>query len=183
MAAFPGFDSPAVGFDAPFEMLAACHDRMRRSLGLLNRLVGHVDEHGHGETSRSAASDILRYFDLAAPLHHQDEELHVFPLLSGGDDAVLAETIARLQSDHREMESLWERLRTLLGTWSRADALGVASDAARADVSAFAERYAAHLQIEERIVFPAARSRIGALRLSTMAADMQQRRRVTPSSA
>ncbi|RZJ07918.1 MAG: hemerythrin domain-containing protein, partial [Rubrivivax sp.] len=29
---------PAVGFDQPFEMLAACHDRVRRSLDLLERL-------------------------------------------------------------------------------------------------------------------------------------------------
>ena len=35
----PGFDAPAVGFEQPFEMLLACHDRVRRSLALLGRLV------------------------------------------------------------------------------------------------------------------------------------------------
>lgn len=90
MTSFQGFNAPAVGFEAPFDMLEACHERVRRSLALLNRLVTWVDEHGHDDMSRSAASDVLRYFNLAAPLHHQDEELHVFPLLSCGDDAVPA---------------------------------------------------------------------------------------------
>ena len=183
MTSFPGFDSPGVGFEAPFDMLEACHQRMRRSLGLLNRLVAYVDERGHDDMSRSAASDVLRYFDQAAPLHHQDEELHVFPLLSCGDDAVLAETVAGLQRDHRQMEALWTRLRTVLGAWSRADAAGVASDSVRSEVSEFGERYAAHLLIEERIVFPAALSRMDAPRLATMSTDMQRRRVVTTPSA
>ena len=31
----------------------------------------------------------MRYVDLAAPLHHQDEELHVFPLLLAGPGAAV----------------------------------------------------------------------------------------------
>lgn len=31
----------------------------------------------------------MRYFGLAAPLHHQDEELHLFPPLLAGPDAAL----------------------------------------------------------------------------------------------
>ena len=65
---------PAVGFDEPFEMLEACHERVQRSLALLARLIAHVDAHGHDEKSRSAAHDVLRYFELAAPHHHEDEE-------------------------------------------------------------------------------------------------------------
>ena len=66
-ATLPGFASPAVGFDQPFEMLHACHDRVERTLVLLGRMVAHVHDHGHDEDSRSAARDVLRYFDLAAP--------------------------------------------------------------------------------------------------------------------
>ena len=28
--AFPGFDAPAAGFEAPLEMLSACHGRVER---------------------------------------------------------------------------------------------------------------------------------------------------------
>ena len=59
--------SPAVGFDQPFEMLEACHERVERSLGLLLRLAEHLVSHGADEQARDAARDVLRYFDLAAP--------------------------------------------------------------------------------------------------------------------
>ena len=36
----PGMRSPGAGFDQPFEMLDACHDRVRRSLDLLRRRAG-----------------------------------------------------------------------------------------------------------------------------------------------
>ncbi len=103
----PGFDSPAVGFDQPFEMLEACHDRVRRSLALLGRLLAYLSDHPHDAQSRSAARDVLRYFELAAPLHHQDEERHVFPRLAGDADAALTDAVARLRADHARMESLW----------------------------------------------------------------------------
>ena len=113
----PGFDSPAVGFEQPFEMLEACHDRVRRSLALLTRLIEHVDAQGHDAQSRSAAADVQRYFDLAAPLHHQDEELHVFPVLRSVGDAELAADIELLERDHERMEGLWSRLRLTLVRW------------------------------------------------------------------
>ena len=50
-SAFPGFDSPAVGFEQPFEMLLACHERVRRSLSLLGRLVSRVGERGHARAA------------------------------------------------------------------------------------------------------------------------------------
>ena len=38
----PGFLSPGAGFEAPFEMLAACHERVERMLTLLARLQQHL---------------------------------------------------------------------------------------------------------------------------------------------
>ena len=77
----PGFGGAAVGFDTPFEMLEACHERVQRSLDLLQRLTDYLHTHACDDSARQAARDVLRYFDMAAPLHHEDEELHVFPLL------------------------------------------------------------------------------------------------------
>ena len=56
----PGFHAPAASFEQPFEMLEACHPRVRRSLALLGKLVEHIDQHGHSEQTRSAAADVLR---------------------------------------------------------------------------------------------------------------------------
>ncbi len=174
---FPGFDSPAVGFGQPFEMLEACHERVQRSLALLGRLIVHVDANGHDANSRSAAADVLRYFDVAAPLHHQDEELHVFPMLAEADDAGLVAAVAGLRTDHARMEALWAGLRVTLVAWSRPDSAGAIDDAARRQAAEFERLYAAHLQTEEGLVFPAARARMGAARLADMSADMAQRRR------
>ena len=50
----PGMRSPAVGFEQPFEMLEACHERVHRSLELLRRIVAHIEAKGHDEQSRNS---------------------------------------------------------------------------------------------------------------------------------
>lgn len=139
-------------------MLEACHDRVRRSLSLLEKLVGYLDTHGPDEKSRSAARDVLRYFDLAAPLHHQDEEINVFPVLLARKDAALHEIVNSLKRDHLRMSSLWAALREPLARWSRPDSDERADEATRNNVILFGNVYASHLKTEEGIVFPAARA-------------------------
>ena len=174
--ALPGFDSPAVGFEHPFEMLEACHDRVRRSLALLDRLVEHIEAHGHDAQSRSAAADVLRYFDLAAPLHHEDEERHVFPRLEHCGDAALEAATASLRIDHARMEALWAGLRVALQAWALPGATHDVGMLPRQHAREFGSVYAMHLHIEESLVFPAARARMDAGRLARMSADMQARR-------
>ena len=175
-ASLPGFDSPAVGFDQPFEMLEACHDRVRRSLALLGKLVAYLSDHPHDAQSRSASRDVLRYFDLAAPLHHQDEERHVFPRLAGVMDAALTHTVARLRADHAQMESLWADLRPVLEDWA-GNAAGAAPDErARRLVAAFTGLCDQHLEVEETLVFSAARARTDEAGLMSMSQDMAHRR-------
>jgi hypothetical protein len=77
----PGHRSPSVGFEAPFEMLSACHERVERMLALLIKLRHHLSAHGWDDQAAKAATDVMRYFELAAPHHHLDEEMHVFPAI------------------------------------------------------------------------------------------------------
>jgi len=56
-----------------------------------------VRKQGHDARSRSAARDVLRYFDLAAPQRHDDEERHVFP-------RVLAQAFRALYAEHMPIE-------------------------------------------------------------------------------
>lgn len=174
-SALPGFESPAVGFDQPFEMLLACHDRVRRSLARLTRLVAYLAEHPHDERSRSAARDVLSYFDLAAPLHHEDEERHVFPRLADAQPALQAD-VAVLRADHAQMQAEWTRLRALLLHWSQAEAGDPPDASARVLADSFASRYAGHLHVEETRVFPAARALIDEAGLQAMSQDMARRR-------
>ncbi|MEK9952050.1 MAG: hemerythrin domain-containing protein [Curvibacter sp.] len=175
--ALPGFDSPAAGFEQPYDMLTACHERVQRTLALLERLIAHVDRHGHDTQSRSAAADVLRYFDLAAPLHHQDEELHVFPALLAGQDAALQAVVRRLQAEHREMETLWAALRPTLLRWCDAGAREMPDAALRAQAARFAQLYAGHIPLEETLVFPGAQAGMDAARQAAMGQEMQARRR------
>lgn len=172
----PGFNSPAVGFEQPFEMLEACHDRVRRSLALLGKLMAYVADHGHDAQSRSAAADVLRYFDLAAPLHHLDEETHVFPLLLEQGDAAVREAVQSLQQDHVAMGHLWLRLRLVLLNWRDAEAPATLTASTQADATSFSALYADHLKTEEGLVFPQARSRMDATGLVAMGRQMQARR-------
>jgi hemerythrin-like domain-containing protein len=173
--ALPGFASPAVGFDQPFEMLQACHERVERSLVLLDRLVAHVRDHGHGDTSRSAARDVLRYFDLAAPHHHRDEELHVLPRLLTSSDADQRALAEQLVAEHRRMEALWAALRAPLQQWAEDPPSSTAFPLPDA-LAEFTSLHAGHIAREEDHAYPQARTTLDAATLADMGAEMCARR-------
>ena len=93
--------APSAGFDEPFEMLQACHERVERMLGLLERLAAHLLDHGAEATAQRAAVDVMRYFDVAGPAHHEDEERHLFPRLLAQGSAELQQVVGQMQHDHR----------------------------------------------------------------------------------
>ena len=107
--ALPGFGAPAVGFDTPFALLHACHERVQRTLALQHKLVGFLHQYACDEQARQAARDVLRYFDIAAPLHHEDEERHVFPPLLAQGDAATVARVQQLQREHLRMAADWQR--------------------------------------------------------------------------
>ncbi len=176
--ALPGHRAPAVGLEAPFEMLVACHERVQRSLSLLGRLQQHLHDQGLDEVARQAARDVLRYFDLAAPLHHQDEELHVFPPLLAGPDATLHAVVRQLQQDHLHMEQAWAQARVVLqgvadGTPAAWQPL---TPTQTAQLDQFASFYGQHIQMEEGVVYPAALAVVQGEALQAMSRDMAHRR-------
>lgn len=160
---------PAVGFDQPFEMLAACHERVRRSLDLLRRLHAHVSRHGVDGQAREAAADVLRYFDIAGPAHHEDEERHVLPRLRSAGRTALAE---RLHAEHREMTNLWARLRPPLLAWAG----GEMAEMDSVVLLHYIDLYGAHLTAEDAEAFAAARVGLGTGALAAMGEEMASRR-------
>jgi len=173
----PGFSAPSVGFEQPFEMLEACHERVQRSLALLRRVRAHVGRHGHDADSRSAIADVLRYFDLAGPLHHQDEELHVFPALRDHPDEAVRAAVAQLQADHLRLHAQWAALRQVLLRW-RDDPVApqpTAEDDALIDD--FIAGYQRHIPLEEAVAYPAARPGFDAAALARIGNEMAARRR------
>jgi hemerythrin-like domain-containing protein len=166
-------------FEQPFEMLEACHERVHRMLNLLHRLREHLILHGADEQARQAARDVMRYFDLAAPEHHRDEELHVFPALIASGDGPVRAVVAQLRDDHLQMESRWKAVRLVLA--GLAD--GVLTHLTCTDdaqLDEFAGLYAGHIETEENIAYPAARPLLAGEPLQAMARDMMARRGVVP---
>ena len=180
----PGHSAPAAGFEAPFEMLATCHERVERMLALMARLQQHLLDKACDESARQAARDVMRYFDLAAPLHHQDEELHVFPLLLAGPDVALRALVQRLVQDHRQMEIAWtEARRTLLAVAeSPASGWTPLTAAQTGALTEFAVLYRQHLDDENNTAYPAAQATLSPDAVEAMSEDMMRRRGV-PAAA
>lgn len=162
--------------DDPIALLVACHDQVRRFVGLLGRLQTHMGAHGNDASAREAAQSVLRYFEVAAPLHHADEELDLLPALMTLPSADLHRHAAELMAEHEALDAQWAHIRTLLqaivaGTdWPDAPAPGTP------DTAAFAQRYLAHAEAEERLLYPHA-ARLSPAQLQTMVEAMSARRR------
>ena len=175
---FPGHRAPAVGFEAPFEMLSACHERVERMLDLLSKLRAHLTEKGWDAQAATAAADVMRYFDLAAPQHHLDEEIHVFPAVLALNNGRLDLLVYRLKQEHLEMERLWAGVRKALESVTQSDAQSWTgfSDADKADMDSFFEAYKDHINDEEIYIYPAASNALSSEQLQGMSHDMMRRR-------
>ena len=176
-----GLDEPfgarAADFDDPFEILEACHARIARMLRTLERLPAHVAARGVDDEAREAIARVRRYFELAAPDHHADEEVDLFPAAreaaraAGASDVIAA--LDALGREHREMEAAWAALRAHLDALCAGEAAAV--DTAR--VGAFAALYRAHVAIEEGVVYADAKRRLAAAVRAALARAMVARRR------
>lgn len=162
--------APSAGFEQPFEMLAACHERVERLLRLLLRLADHLPQQGADGQARDAARDVMRYFDIAAPAHHEDEERHLLPALRAAGQPQLAQ---RIETDHQALQQLWQQVRADL----QAVTEGVNPEAAQfATWRRFAATYRQHIMLEDENAFGRARAVLDAAAQQAMGAEMAARR-------
>ncbi len=166
----------APGFDQPIAVLKHCHDRIRKQLDTLARLVPHLAAHGADDQARQAASALIKYFDKAAPLHHQDEEHDLVPMLqasaAGADAALLAELVPQILSEHQQMDGMWQSLHEEL----RQIADGKPAQLSEHTVRRFCDTYARHMEIEEGNIAPMAKRLFSAGQMAQLGQAMQQRR-------
>jgi hemerythrin-like domain-containing protein len=174
----PGFSAPSASFEAPLEMLAACHGRIRSQCATLQRLRSHVPALGADAAARTAARSVIRYFDTSARHHHEDEERDLFPALlesmAGSDPVCIRELTGALAEDHRRLEELWSAVRT----WLVAVHGGKGLPADDAAIDAFVDLYERHAAREEQELFPMAERLLGADELERIGRAMRIRRGV-----
>lgn len=158
-ASFIDFRTPAAGFDQPLAMWHACHERVARMNNMLQRLVDYLKTHAVDKDAQVTASSVRRYFEEAAPRHHEDEEIDLFPRLleklrqhsSGPAAEHIGAAIQSLLSDHEEMHALWQTLRAQLQQVEAGEKPAFDD----AQVMLFVTRYRAHIEIEETEIGPA----------------------------
>jgi hemerythrin-like domain-containing protein len=174
--AFPGFEAPAAGFEAPLEMLSACHGRVERQCQTMLRLVPHLAANGPDQAAREAAQNVMRYFDTSAKHHHADEEEDLFPaLLQAAPQTELVrlrELIAALNAQHRELEQAWTELRWKLeGIW-----LGTMRELDASEVGRMVALYRDHIAREEAELLPLAARLLSDAQLDVVGRAMRVRR-------
>ena len=114
-------------------------------------------------------------------MHHQDEELDLFPALlnlekTGLDHATaiaLRADIDQLEREHQQLEHIWLEIEPWLDSVAAGQTLVTS-----ADLNAFVELYDAHMQREQERVFPHT-SRLSAERRKQVCIRMAQRRGLT----
>lgn len=174
--ALPGHHAPAVGFEVPLEMLAACHGRVQQQCETLLRLQNHLGKKGPDRAAQDAAAAVMRYFDSAARHHHEDEEVDLFPALldamAGSDAVCIRDLTDALRAEHRLLEARWQDLRRSLNRVTHGEPATL--DAAM--LSGFVELYDRHIQREEAELLPMAARLLSDAELDRIGRAMRARR-------
>ena len=170
------FRTPGAGFDQPVEMWLACHERVQRFAALLSRLAEHLTRQGADEDAQVTAVSIRRYFNEAAPRHHEDEEVDMFPRLrerlDSERDKTVLDVLEQVEADHLEMAGLWKRLDAALAEVSRGERVALEQSL----IDRFATLYRHHIDAEERVVLPALEKTLGRDDWQAIGRSMAERR-------
>lgn len=170
------FFEAAPGFDQPIAVLKHCHDRIRRQISTLQRLVPHLQKHGANLEAQQAARAVLRYFMQAAPNHHADEEIDLLPLLQSaatGDDAsALEQLLPTILDEHQRMAALWCELEPVLAEIAG----GTAAVLPPVALNQFADMYLAHMVKEESVLAPMAKRILDPAQMTRLGNAMRERR-------
>ncbi len=174
------FRTPESGFDEPLALWSACHLRVIRMVGLLERVREEMLVNGFDEALKITAASIRRYFNEAAARHHEDEEIDLFPLLrqrldesaQTGAAERIAVAIDALRGEHASLATLWRTLDPELAAIER----GEPADLDETTVVLFVSGYRRHCEIEESVIMPTLRHLLTAADRNAIGHSMARRR-------
>lgn len=155
--------------DSPLDFIFAEHHRQRQAALVLNLVAdGEVDDRGLAE--------LIDFLEGDFAMHISDEELDFFPTLKQCcklDDKI-DPLIARLVEEHKDDQFVGDdvicRLKKI------ADGAAVTGDDS-GRLRAFAEHIRQHLALENAVLLPIARVRMGQRALRTLSDCLKARRR------
>ncbi|NYE62060.1 pyridoxamine 5'-phosphate oxidase [Duganella sp. 1224] len=170
----------APDFSQPIAVLKHCHDRIRKQLQTLQNLLSHLPQHGADVDAQKAAQAVLKYFNHAAQLHHEDEEHNLLPMLQatarGADASLLAELVPAIMAGHKQMDTDWSIIKTQLEQIAN----GTSTVLSTSDVARFCDTYAAHMVMEETHIATMAKRLFSAEQMAQLGSAMQVRRGILP---
>lgn len=180
-AAAPGGASLAEALQAgdksdAVDLLLGCHQRIRHFTAMALRLAA---ADAPRDQIGAAAGAVHRYYSLALPLHEADENQSVYPRLR----AALAAAGAQLEAganqamvdQHVEIDKL---VAVLLPQWAELPQHPENAAATAATAAQLEAAWKEHLELEERVVFPALRSHLSRGDRDAIRQEMSQRRQL-----
>ena len=160
-------------WNEPVEMLYACHGKVKRFCNQLRILPDYVLKNGINQAVKNDVQQILTYFNLSAPLHHDDEEKDFFPALLNKLPEVQTD-IDKLESEHLTLHRNWALLSVQLQQLLN----GERQNVERALIADFIAAYERHIALEEPL-FELGKAHLSADELQAMGKVMAERRKVS----
>jgi hemerythrin HHE cation binding domain-containing protein len=168
---------PAAESDDPIDLLLGCHQRIRHFTAVALRMAESPD--APPAQISEAANSVLRYYQVALPLHEADENDSIHPrlrkALPPGELATANESMVKQHVDIdaliAELVPLWRALR------DAPQDLPSLAPALRHKTARLERLWQLHLGLEEEQVVPAMRKYLREEELDAIRAEMVQRRR------
>ncbi|WP_150539079.1 hemerythrin domain-containing protein [Actinobacillus vicugnae] len=157
----------------PIDMLYACHSKVKRFCKQLQILPEYLAQHGVTQAVKNDVQQILNYFNLSAPLHHEDEECNFFPALVQVQPQAQSE-VDKLESQHEVLHQNW----ALLSVQLEQLVAGQRTEIDSALIAQFIAGYDVHIAIEEPL-FELGRLHLAQAELAQMSEVMAARRKVS----
>ena len=107
---------------------------------------------------RRRAATIAEFFSTTVREHHEDEERHVFPRLVDGSPK-LVRVVLLLQEEHDLLEEAWLDIAPHVAAIAAGSPLYDVA-ALHDGVLALVEKYQQHIELEEGVLYPAAKARM-----------------------
>jgi hemerythrin-like domain-containing protein len=158
----------------PLDMIAHAHAVQVQMCDAMERIADGLPD----EVDRRLCAQVASCLQFDLPLHHQDEETALFPLLRerAAPEDGLQEILDRLAAEHSSDTDFASEIAESL------EDLGQGGRAANPDMlgymlRGFFERYRRHVHWENTLVMPVARIRLTPQDLEALSAQMEINRR------
>ena len=158
-----------------FAYLDDTHREIDAKVRRLTELISDVGMRNLNAVERGELHKICIFFDSTARNHHLDEEKHIFPSLLTSDDEKVVFAANRLTQDHGWLEENWIEIYPHLEALSEGSG---SYDIAELNhgIEVFSALYADHMELEEKLAYPAAKKTPHLIDVLGAGREMAQRR-------